>query len=387
MGLLPFVEECPMDPLRSARTLAWLLALALPASLSLAQAGADPSEGGDAPSPPSIFALQPGAQVGDADVARVTSMLEGSWKTERPAGERAREEAGGGEDVDTRAMWMHMQPFESAQLGRAIYVEVHPDGTPWEPVRQSIFRVYRFGERLRLRVYEFREASRPEVLTNLWLAGDRMPADLIRADELIAVMDLELERASGGYGGETAGPYPTPELGAIEMTASMTIRPDELVTVETFYGLDAQPLPAPELRWTRAQLPVSVDVGEDGLVVITYNEGGSDGPPTVEGDMMFIHYDAWRADGFKFDSTWDRGLAQRTTYPLRQTVTGFKRGLDPVFQGVRRKLIVPPELGYGEAEFRGIPPGSTLVFHVHVLRVEPVGPMPMEERQRRHEDP
>lgn len=351
-----------------------------------ARAQQQPSELNRPPVEPSIFASEAAAAQRDADVSRLTSMLEGSWKSTAPVGQ-----AQGGEHADeeanARVMWLHMVPFETDLLGRAIYVEMHADGTPWEPVRQAIFRVYRYGDALRLRTYEFREPSRADVLTNLWPAGDAMPMGTLRPDDLIPTVDLELQRVANGYEGSTPHPYPTAESGAVEMSSAIRVRPDRLVSTDTFYGLDGSAIPgAGEVTWARATLPITVDTHEDGLIVITLEEGKTDGPPTDEGDVLFINYEGFRTDGFKFDSSWDRGLALRTVYPPR-VIGGFKKGLEPMVEGMRRRLIIPPELGYGQTAVQGIPPGSTLVFHIHVVRVEQTDPIPLEERVKRQERP
>ncbi len=333
------------------------------------------SELNEPPLERSVFVGQPI----DGDVSRVISMLEGSWKTLAATGDSEGEPA----------VWMHMLPFETELLGRAIYVEVHADGTPWLPVQQMIFRVYRFGDELRLRTYEFREPERAHVLANLWLAPKHIPLDTIRADELIPTMDLVLERARGGYSGSTPMAYPTGEYAAVERRVSMTIRPDELVSAETLYGVDGQALPSVgtgERRWARAQLPATVEIGEDGLVIIELEPGRTDGPPTDEGDILFINYEGWRTDGVLFDSTLVGGLALRTVYPPR-VIGGFRHGIEPMVEGLRRKLIIPPELGYGQAAVQGIPPGSTLIFHIHILKIEQSPAMPMEDRVKRLDRP
>ena len=364
-----------MSPFR-VLTIATLAALLAPAWLACAQPAPtqhnNPDETEDGPGPqPSLFVGQPI----DADISRLTSMLEGSWKTTQPVGQ--------GEEA--AVLWMHMLPFETELLGRAIYVEVHADGTPWEPVRQAIFRVYRYGDALRLRTYEFRDPQRARMLTTLWLAPDHMPLDEIRLEELLATRDLRFERASGGYAGETIQPYPTPDSGSVEVASSMRVRPDRIVSEDTFYGIDATPVPGTgPITWERGTLPVSVDVGEDGLVAITYDRGQTDDPPTDEGDIVFLNYEAWRTDGTIFDSTWERGLAMRVAYPLR-VVGGFKQGIEPLFEGVRRKLVIPPELGFGDVVMQNLPANSTLIFHIHIIRVEQTDPIPMEERVKRPE--
>ncbi len=352
--------------------LALLAAVLAPAGSLYAQ------EENTSPVEPSIFADPSAGQLGDPDIARLTSMLEGSWRTVDPVG-------GNQEGDDATKLWMHMVPFETELLGRALYVEVHRDGTPWEPVKQAIYRVYRYKDTLRLRTYEFRETGRADVLANLWLAPEAMPVHTIEPDELIATMDLEFERATNGYAGQTPHAYPTREHGSIEMDSSLRVRPDRLVSEDTFYGLDGSAIESAgggELAWERAQFPATVQTDEDGLVIITLEEGVTDGPPTDEGDMVMLNYEVWQTNGELFDSTWEEGLVLRTMYPLR-VVSGFKRGIEPLVTGLRRKLIVPPELGFGDVEMQNLPRNSTLVFHIHVVRVDQSDPVSQEDRKKR----
>jgi hypothetical protein len=340
----------------------------------LAQAGSlYAQEDNTPPVEPSIFADPSAGQLGDPDIARLTSILEGSWRTV---------DAVGGDDA--AKLWTHIVPFETELLGRALYVEVHRDGTPWEPVKQAIYRVYRYKDTLRLRTYEFREAGRADVLANLWLAPEAMPMDTIEPGELVATMDLEFERVTNGYAGQTAQPYPSREHGSIEMARSLRVRPDRLVSQDTYYGLDGSAIEAAggEIAWERAQFPATVQTDEDGLVVITLQEGVTDGPPTDEGDIVFLNFEVWRTNGELFDSTWEEGLAMRTMYPLR-VVTGVKRGIEPLVEGLRRKIIIPPVLGFGDVEMQNLPPNSTLVFHVHVVKVEQSDPISQEDRKKR----
>lgn len=88
------------------------------------------------------------------------------------------------------------------------------------------------------------------------------------------------------------------------------------------------------------------------------------------GDTLTVDYTLWLADGTRVDSTLDRGV------PIPMKVgEALVRGLDEGLVGMqtdgRRKVTVPPELGYGaEGVPDMIPPNSTLVFEVHVLEVQ-----------------
>jgi hypothetical protein len=86
------------------------------------------------------------------------------------------------------------------------------------------------------------------------------------------------------------------------------------------------------------------------------------------GGTVEAHYTGTLADGTKFDSSRDRG--EPITFPLARVIRGWQAGIPGMKAGGRRKLIIPPELGYGRRGFgRVIPPNSLLVFDVEVLNV------------------
>jgi len=87
------------------------------------------------------------------------------------------------------------------------------------------------------------------------------------------------------------------------------------------------------------------------------------------GATVTCHYTGTLADGTKFDSSRDRG--QPLTFPLGKVIQGWRDGIPGMKVGGRRKLIIPPELGYGaRGAGRVIPPNALLVFDVEVLSVK-----------------
>jgi len=93
------------------------------------------------------------------------------------------------------------------------------------------------------------------------------------------------------------------------------------------------------------------------------------GAQAAPGTTVDVHYTGWLADGKKFDSS--RGGAPFSfTIGRGMVIAGWDEGVAGMKVGGKRKLVLPPELGYGEAGAGGvIPPGATLVFEVELLGV------------------
>jgi FKBP-type peptidyl-prolyl cis-trans isomerase FkpA len=95
------------------------------------------------------------------------------------------------------------------------------------------------------------------------------------------------------------------------------------------------------------------------------------GPEAVPGRTVTVHYTGWLPSGKKFDSSRDRGEPFAFTLGARQVITGWDEGVKGMKAGGRRKLVLPPEMAYGEGGAPpDIPPGATLVFDVEILKVE-----------------
>ncbi len=94
------------------------------------------------------------------------------------------------------------------------------------------------------------------------------------------------------------------------------------------------------------------------------------GAEAVAGKNVSVHYTGTLTDGSKFDSSHDRGEPFRFRLGAGQVIQGWDQGVVGMKVGGKRRLTIPPELGYGARGFPPvIPPNSTLVFEVELLGV------------------
>lgn len=95
-----------------------------------------------------------------------------------------------------------------------------------------------------------------------------------------------------------------------------------------------------------------------------------EGEPAKAGDNVEVHYTGWLTNGQKFDSSLDR--REPLQFPLGRghVIQGWDEGVAGMQVGGKRKLLIPPALGYGERGAGGvIPPNATLVFEVELLSI------------------
>lgn len=93
------------------------------------------------------------------------------------------------------------------------------------------------------------------------------------------------------------------------------------------------------------------------------------GPNPTPGKRIRVHYTGTLPDGTKFDSSVDRRQPFEFVFGVGQVIKGWDEGLASMKPGGRRKLIIPPSLGYGPNGTGKIPPNSTLHFEVELLGV------------------
>ena len=90
-----------------------------------------------------------------------------------------------------------------------------------------------------------------------------------------------------------------------------------------------------------------------------------------QGQRVSVHYTGRLENGQKFDSSRDRGQPFQFTLGVGQVIKGWDEGVKTMKVGGKRKLIIPPNLGYGERGVGGIiPPHSELHFDVELLEIK-----------------
>ncbi len=93
------------------------------------------------------------------------------------------------------------------------------------------------------------------------------------------------------------------------------------------------------------------------------------GATVKEGDVVKIHYHGTLTDGTVFDSSVERGEPFVAQIGVGQLISGWDQGVPGMKVGGKRKLIIAPELAYGNQAIGKIPAGSTLIFEVEVLDI------------------
>ena len=96
-----------------------------------------------------------------------------------------------------------------------------------------------------------------------------------------------------------------------------------------------------------------------------------EGSEVVKYNIVTVNYTGWLTDGTKFDSSLNPGRSPfRFTVGGGQVIKGWDEGLIGMKSGGKRKLTIPPSMGYGNQDMGVIPSNSTLIFEIDLLIIE-----------------
>lgn len=120
---------------------------------------------------------------------------------------------------------------------------------------------------------------------------------------------------------------------------------------------------------TRPEIDFPGDEVPADLVIEDITVG--DGAEATAGSTVSAHYvGVAHSTGEEFDASWNRGAPLDFRLGVGMVIQGWDRGIDGMKVGGRRKLTIPPHLGYGDrGAGAAIKPGETLIFVVDLVDV------------------
>lgn len=93
------------------------------------------------------------------------------------------------------------------------------------------------------------------------------------------------------------------------------------------------------------------------------------GATAAAGDTVSAHYVGTLTNGTKFDSSYDRGQPYSFVLGAGRVIAGWDQGVPGMKVGGKRRLTIPPSLGYGSQAYGPIPANSTLIFDIELVSI------------------
>ncbi len=151
-----------------------------------------------------------------------------------------------------------------------------------------------------------------------------------------------------------------------------------ILVIAVFWFLTKSSQPATQMSENKTQTEKETNMAtnsatpatDSGKLIIEDIKVGV-GKEVKSGDTVVMQYKGTLVDGTKFDSSYDRNEPFTTQIGVGQVIKGWDEGVPGMKIGGKRKLTIPPELGYGASGAGGvIGPNATLIFEVELLDIK-----------------
>ena len=250
------------------------------------------------------------------------------------------------EDIE-RAYKRLSSTYDPATSSKKRAAQRHADITAAYNVLKDPRRRRQYDRQLSNMAASAGSMSPADVLSNRFIM---LGAGIIFAS-VLAVLGLVLLLGGGGD---------TESVAQLSPTATIAITPSPSPT-------------APAAPPSVVATPVAL---ADGLQYITVTPGV--GIPVATGDTVHVDYSGWLQDtSVLFDSSFNHGQSFNFTVGAGSVIKGWDEGVVGMLPGEKRRLIVPPDLGYGDAgQGDKIPGGATLIFDIDLISVGTPTPTP-----------
>ncbi len=94
------------------------------------------------------------------------------------------------------------------------------------------------------------------------------------------------------------------------------------------------------------------------------------GIAAADNDRLAVNYKGHLENGTEFDNSYKRGEPWEFNLGQGEVIRGWDKGLRGMKVGGKRRLVIPPEMGYGGEDKGLIPPNSTLIFEIELVEIQ-----------------
>lgn len=301
----------------------------------------------------------------DAEFGNMAKLLTGTWK------------ATGVKTGDATAdILLSIAPVSMKGVPDTLYCEVARAEAVDAPYRQTILQFRKEDGKTVLRTYEFNTPNgEVHCLRTMWATPDAFPAE-ITVEKLTPTTDAVVTAGAAQFRAVSAKPADSNKNGAATVTSELEVSTASLKIADRGLAADGSIVWGPATgEWTtfeRAGAGVSVTRLGEGLIVVNYPSPNMQNKVPVNDDVIVTHYIGSLGDGTIFDTSYQRGSPYRYANdgPM---LAGWKRAMGDARIGMKRKLIIPGPMGWGENGHarNGIGPNATLYFQLQILDIQP----------------